>query len=78
MTDAPHLVVVGGGPAGLAAAAEGRRLGLRVTLVDENRTLGGQYFRGRQTSEDPGSPRWYQRQGGGTAVLDGLAFDAPA
>ncbi len=39
------LLVVGGGPAGLAAAAEARRHGLAVALVDERPALGGQIFK---------------------------------
>ncbi|NUR76873.1 MAG: FAD-dependent oxidoreductase, partial [Thermoleophilia bacterium] len=39
------LLVVGGGPAGLAAVDEAARLGLRVGLVDERPTLGGQIFK---------------------------------
>jgi NADPH-dependent 2,4-dienoyl-CoA reductase/sulfur reductase-like enzyme len=39
------LLVVGGGPAGLAAAAEARRAGLDVALVDERPALGGQIFK---------------------------------
>ncbi len=35
------LAVVGGGPAGLAAALEARRLGLEVTLIDDQPALGG-------------------------------------
>lgn len=42
-----HLVVVGGGPAGLYAAAEAVGHGMEVTVVEEFATLGGQYFRGR-------------------------------
>lgn len=40
-----ELVVVGGGPAGLAATIEARRSGLGVTLIDERPSLGGQIFR---------------------------------
>jgi thioredoxin reductase len=36
------VAVVGGGPAGLAAALAARQAGCGVVLVDENRTLGGQ------------------------------------
>jgi NADPH-dependent 2,4-dienoyl-CoA reductase/sulfur reductase-like enzyme len=39
------LVVVGGGPAGLAAATEAARAGLRCLLVDEAPALGGQIYR---------------------------------
>jgi NADPH-dependent 2,4-dienoyl-CoA reductase/sulfur reductase-like enzyme len=39
------LLVVGGGPAGLAAAAEAAALGLRVGVVDERPTLGGQIYK---------------------------------
>ncbi len=43
MADRPkHLVVVGGGPAGMQAALSARRLGHRVTLFEKDR-LGGQY-----------------------------------
>lgn len=38
-------MVVGGGPAGLAAARAAARHGVRVLLVDENPQLGGQYYR---------------------------------
>ncbi|MDR3514948.1 MAG: FAD-dependent oxidoreductase [Azospirillaceae bacterium] len=36
ITRRSQLLVVGAGPAGIAAALEGARLGLQVTLVDEN------------------------------------------
>jgi NADPH-dependent 2,4-dienoyl-CoA reductase/sulfur reductase-like enzyme len=39
------LIVVGGGPAGIAAATEAGRAGLRCLLVDEAPTLGGQIYR---------------------------------
>ena len=39
------LLVVGGGPAGLSAAAEAAHHGLRVVLVDERATFGGQIYR---------------------------------
>jgi len=37
--------VVGGGPAGLAAAIEARDCGAQVTLIDENQRPGGQLFK---------------------------------
>lgn len=39
------VTIVGGGPGGLAAAAAAADAGLRPTLVDEGRALGGQYLR---------------------------------
>ena len=40
-----EMLVVGGGPAGLAAARAAARHGVRVMLVDENARLGGQFYR---------------------------------
>ncbi|MBI2879567.1 MAG: FAD-dependent oxidoreductase [Candidatus Rokubacteria bacterium] len=40
-----ELAVIGGGPAGMAAAVAAAERGVRVTLVDENPQLGGQYWR---------------------------------
>ena len=39
------LIVVGGGPAGIAAATEAATFGLNVTILDEAPTLGGQIYR---------------------------------
>lgn len=43
--ESAELLVIGGGAGGLAAALEGRRLGLDVLLLDERPTRGGQYFK---------------------------------
>jgi NADPH-dependent 2,4-dienoyl-CoA reductase/sulfur reductase-like enzyme len=40
------LVVIGGGPAGLAAAAVAARAGVATVLFDENPGVGGQIYRG--------------------------------
>jgi len=40
-----ELVIVGGGPAGMAAALEARRAGVQVTLIDERSALGGQIYK---------------------------------
>lgn len=40
-----HVVVIGGGPAGTAAAESALRHGSSVTLIDSNEALGGQYNR---------------------------------
>lgn len=41
----PELLVVGAGPAGLAAAAVAAEAGVDVLLVDERSGLGGQYYK---------------------------------
>ncbi len=51
------LLVVGGGPAGLAAALEAARHGLSVVLVDEHHRLGGQMV--KQTHKFFGSNRFF-------------------
>lgn len=55
----PDVLVVGGGPGGLAAAASAAEAGARVLLVDERAKLGGQYF----------------KQPSAGVALDGAAFD---
>jgi len=39
------LVIIGGGPAGIAAAATAAKHGLSVALIDERPTLGGQIYK---------------------------------
>ena len=39
------LVIIGGGPAGMAAAIEAARAGLKATLLDDSSALGGHVFR---------------------------------
>ena len=41
----PDVLVVGAGPAGLAAAAAAAEAGVSVVVVDERAKLGGQYFK---------------------------------
>nr|WP_163502148.1 NAD(P)/FAD-dependent oxidoreductase [Halomonas socia] len=43
------LIVVGGGPAGMAAAAQGAELGLSVILIDDGEQPGGQVYRAEAT-----------------------------
>ena len=45
MSERYDLLVVGGGPAGLAATQEAAGLGLAVAVVDERPALGGQIFK---------------------------------
>jgi len=56
------LLIVGAGPAGLAAAYHGAKNGLRVTVVDDNPAAGGQIWRGEQAK--PASPEaraWFEK-----------------
>lgn len=48
------LVVIGGGPAGLAAAVQARSLGLSVAMVDEQAAPGGQIYRAIERAEAEG------------------------
>ena len=45
------VLVVGGGPAGIAAAVSAAKAGVRVGVVDENPSLGGQIWRGENTTD---------------------------
>ena len=54
MKDHYQLLVIGAGPAGLAAAADAARLGLDVALVDEQNTPGGQIYRNVGSAREGG------------------------
>lgn len=74
-----HLVVVGGGPAGISAATQAAHQGMAVTVVDEYDRLGGQYFRGRQESTAAGSPHRFSRESPGVQVFaNTVVVDTPA
>ncbi|HSW16163.1 MAG TPA: NAD(P)/FAD-dependent oxidoreductase [Ramlibacter sp.] len=51
-TDMLDLLIVGAGPAGLAAAIEARASGLNVALLDEQAAPGGQIYRGVDAAND--------------------------
>jgi len=53
MSDAFHVVVVGAGPAGLAAACRVAECGAKVALVDDNPQPGGQIWRGAASPTAP-------------------------
>lgn len=56
------IVVVGAGPAGLAAACVAAESNSRVALVDETPWLGGQIWRGQQaTPTVPAARNWFDR-----------------
>ena len=56
------VLVVGAGPAGLAAAVSASGGGRLVGVVDDNPDVGGQIWRGeRATPGDPEAARWFRR-----------------
>ena len=57
-----EVVVVGAGPAGLAAACAAAESGRRTALVDDTPWLGGQIWRGQQAHPTiPQAARWVER-----------------
>jgi NADPH-dependent 2,4-dienoyl-CoA reductase/sulfur reductase-like enzyme len=67
-----EVLVIGGGPAGMAAAACTAECGLRVGLVDDNPSLGGQIWRSESSNpaeshqqqnnhQNPDAAKWIQR-----------------
>lgn len=74
------VLVIGGGPAGIAAAVRAAECGLHVGIVDDNATLGGQIWRGaleRGLTQD--ASRWLQllRDAGVTELCGKRIFDQP-
>lgn len=65
MGEARHVcdvLVVGAGPAGLAAAFRAAQSGLRVTVVDDNPAVGGQIWRGEQAKPSSREAQaWFER-----------------
>lgn len=45
MAERRHVLVIGAGPAGLAAARHALRAGARVTVLDASNQTGGQFYR---------------------------------
>jgi NADPH-dependent 2,4-dienoyl-CoA reductase/sulfur reductase-like enzyme len=72
-----NILVVGGGPAGIAAAARAAESGHQVGIVDDNVTLGGQIWRGGSDVE-PAASTWVKRlRSSGAEVLCGRVFHQP-
>jgi NADPH-dependent 2,4-dienoyl-CoA reductase/sulfur reductase-like enzyme len=74
-----QILVIGGGPAGMAAAAHAAECGSRVGIVDDNFRLGGQIWRGEShdsRSEDAKKTeawQWAERvRASGATALCGL------
>ena len=74
------VVVVGGGPTGVAAAVSAAESGLAVGIVDENPSAGGQVWRGEQAQPNAGpAAAWLRKLQhshvqflGGARVIDKL------
>jgi NADPH-dependent 2,4-dienoyl-CoA reductase/sulfur reductase-like enzyme len=78
MTERFDLLVVGAGPAGIAAAVTAAECGLRVVLVDDNPASGGQIWRSGTRLPKSGR-QWVRRLGACGAVnMQGWRiFDIP-
>ncbi|HXW57051.1 MAG TPA: FAD/NAD(P)-binding oxidoreductase [Candidatus Cybelea sp.] len=58
------VAVIGGGPAGMAAAVAASRAGASVALLDDNPAVGGQIWRGEaQAGGNPEAARWFRALG---------------
>lgn len=71
------VLVVGGGPAGMAAASSAAGHGVRVGLVDDNPALGGQIWRQGVAGANPEAESWIrQLRSTGVEILCGAqVFD---
>jgi D-hydroxyproline dehydrogenase subunit alpha len=74
------VLVVGGGPAGIAAALSAARSGARVGLADDNPALGGQIWRGEDATEESEAASWIKKiREAGVDLLCGVrVFDQPS
>jgi NADPH-dependent 2,4-dienoyl-CoA reductase/sulfur reductase-like enzyme len=55
------VLVVGGGPAGLAAAVRAAECAVTVGIVDDNPAFGGQIWRGESGKVSSDAARWYNQ-----------------
>ena len=69
MVEEIECLVIGAGPAGLAAALKAARAGVKVVLIDERKAPGGQFFKQNITS---GKPTDRQMQDGSALIADVL------
>ncbi|HTM39140.1 MAG TPA: FAD/NAD(P)-binding oxidoreductase [Terriglobales bacterium] len=74
------VLVVGGGPAGIAAAVSAAQSGKRVAIADDNPALGGQIWRGETIHSDPSARAWSsQLRESSVELFPGARiFDQPA
>lgn len=68
------VLVVGGGPAGIAAAVRAAECGIRVGIADDNLSLGGQIWRGdAELTQTPEAATWRKRlRAAGVTELCGM------
>lgn len=76
----PHdvdVLVIGAGPAGIAAACAAAEAGRAVAVIDDNPSAGGQIWRGGPAGATPAAATWFDRlarsgaqRHGSTAVID--------
>jgi NADPH-dependent 2,4-dienoyl-CoA reductase/sulfur reductase-like enzyme len=72
-----EVLVVGGGPAGMAAAVRAAESNQRVGIVDDNAALGGQIWRGKSEAGSEAS-KWSERlRFSAVYVLRGRVFHQP-
>jgi D-hydroxyproline dehydrogenase subunit alpha len=74
------VLVIGAGPAGMAAAVRAAECGVDVGIVDDNASLGGQIWRaGSQDGRSQDAIRWSEllRTAGVTTLCGKRAFDQP-
>src|SRR6516225_5896337 len=69
-----EVVIIGAGPAGLAAACAAAESGRRIAVLDETPWLGGQIWRGQQTHpSSPVAKSWFERlKRSGARVMSGV------
>jgi len=74
------VLIVGGGPAGIAAALSAAQSGKRVGIVDDNPSLGGQIWRGDTAHSDPVAAAWLAKlRSCDVELCVGMrVFDSPA
>lgn len=72
------IAIVGGGPAGIAAATVAAESGKSVVLLDDNPRLGGQIWRGGTTNAKGSSKEWFSRLAATSArhVSSAMVFQA--
>jgi NADPH-dependent 2,4-dienoyl-CoA reductase/sulfur reductase-like enzyme len=78
-SDQFDVLVVGGGPAGLAAAASAADCGVRVAIIDDNPALGGQIWRGQSGHETTEARMWSERlyRSGAKVICGARIFHQP-